>query len=117
MHDSNRLFVELQPPAGGLQRLQKTLAIPRPDRPQHSLRLATGAALATSVLILTWLLPGIIVRQQQTAALTSALRAEIAPAARGIRVVNGAALELPSNDPDVRLYLVQSATTPSAGNH
>lgn len=118
MHDSNRLFVDLKPPAGGLQRLQASLAITRHSTRPRRLRLATGAALAMSVLMLTWLLPGIIARQRQTTALTSALRAAIAPATHGIRVVDGAALELPSNDPDVRLYLVQSAGSgaPAAGH-
>lgn len=118
MHDANRLFVELQPPAGGLQRLQQSLAHPQRNMRQRGLRLAAGAVLAMSVLMLTWQLPGFITRQRQTAALTSALRAAIAPPAHGIQMVDGAALELPSNDPDVRLYLVQSAPphAPAAGH-
>jgi hypothetical protein len=123
MHDSNRLFVDLKPPAGGLQRLQGSLSTLHHGTLHHGthqrgLRLAAGVVLAMSVLMTIWQLPGVIVRQQQTAALTSALHVAIAPPAHGIQVTDGAALELPSNDPNVRLYLVQSAGSQApAGNH
>jgi hypothetical protein len=118
MHDANRLFVDLKPPAGGLQRLQGSLSTLHHGTHQRGLRLAAGVVLAVSVLMTIWQLPGVIVRQQQTAALTSALHAAIAPPAHGIQLIDGAALELPSNDPNVRLYLVQSAGSQApAGNH
>ncbi len=118
MHDDNRLFVELQPPAGGLLRLQQSLTHPHRSMRQRGLRLAAGFVLAVSVLMTIWQLPGVIVRQQQTAALTSALRAAIAPPAHDIQLIDGASLELPSNDPNVRLYLVQSAGSHApAENH
>lgn len=116
MHDSNRLFTDLQPPAGGLQRLQRSLARSHADSNRRRLRLAFGGALAVSLLMLGTLLPGIISQQQQTRELRSALRAAMATPANGIQVTGGAAIELSSENPEVRLYLVQSslASAPSA---
>lgn len=109
MHDSDHLFVELSPPPGGLRRLQRSLAASDRVARRWQLRIPIGAALATSLLVLAVLLPGVIAQQQQTNRLISVLHASIAPPVDGIHVVDGAAIELPSGNPVVRLYLVQSA--------
>ncbi|WP_426690283.1 hypothetical protein [Rhodanobacter ginsengiterrae] len=113
MHDSSRLFVELTPPTGGLLRLQRSLADSHRTTHRWQRWIPLGAALAASLLTLASLLPGVITRQLQTRQLISAMQASIAPSATGIRVVDGAALELPSANPDVRLYLMQSAAQAS----
>jgi hypothetical protein len=113
MHESNRLFVDLQPPLGGLQRLQHTLANRSHRTRRRSIRFAGAGAFAMSLLALAWLLPGVIARHRETAALVSALRGTVTSPADGIQVVDGAAIELPSGQAGVRLYLVQSATPPA----
>ena len=110
MHESDHLFIDLQPPPGGLQRLQRTVANPSDRRRRHSLRFAGASAFAMSLLALAWLLPGVIARHRETTELVSALRAAVTPPTDGIQVVDGAAIELPSGQTGVRLYLVQSAT-------
>lgn len=117
MHDSDRLFVDLQPPAGGLQRLQRSLANDHADSNPHRLRLAFGGALAVSLLMLGILLPGIVSQHQQTRELRSAVHAAMEPPANGIQVRDGAALELSSGNPEVRLYLVQSSIAPGQSAH
>ena len=107
MNDARRLFVELQPPAGGWQRLQRTLDRQAGQTPVHGWRLA-ASAVAVLLLVLTWQLPGMVRHHRQTAALMSAMRQALAPPADGIRVAGGAAIELPSGRPDVQLYLVQT---------
>lgn len=110
MHESDRLFIDLQPPPGGLRRLQRTVAT-RSDRTRrHSLRVAGASAFAMSLLALAWLLPGAIVRHRETTRLMSALHAAVTPPNDGIQIVDGAAIELPSGQAGVRLFLVQSAT-------
>jgi hypothetical protein len=109
MHDSDHFFIDLSPPPGGLQRLQRRLAgSDHATGWRRRLWLPIGAAFATSLLVLATLLPGVVARQQQTNRLISALHESIAPPAHGLRVVDGAAIELPSGNADVRLYLVQS---------
>ncbi|MEO8859660.1 MAG: hypothetical protein ABI343_21950 [Burkholderiaceae bacterium] len=116
MPDSNRLFIDLSPPPGGLQRLQHRVAGNDHAAGRRRLWIPVGAAFATSLLVLVSLLPGVIARQQQTDKLISALHESLAPPADGIQVVDGAALELPSGNSEVRLYLVQSAApTPHDG--
>lgn len=113
MHESDRLFVDLQPPPGGLQRLQRSLTHRSRDVHQRGLRFAGAGAFAMSLLALAWLLPGVIARHRETTELASALRDAVAQPANGIQVVDGAAIELPSGQAGVRLYLVQSATSPA----
>ena len=108
MHDSNSLFVALQPPAGGLRRLQRTLARSHTVAVKRRFRLVSGGAFAVSLLVLASLLPGTIARQQQTEALRSAMLTAVAPPPDGIRITDGAAIELGNGNPGVRLYLVQS---------
>lgn len=111
MNESRRLFVELQPPDGGLQRLQRTIDQRAGRTHVTGWRLAAGT-LAMSLLVLMWQFPGMLRQHRQTTALMSAMRKMLAPPADGIRVVGGAAIALPSDRSDVRLYLVQ--TMPSA---
>ena len=110
MHESDRLFIDLQPPPGGLQRLQRTIANRSDGTRKRSLRVAGAGAFAMSLLALAWLLPGVIARHRETTALMSALHAAVTPPTDGIQVVDGAAIELPSGQAGVRLYLVQSAS-------
>lgn len=114
MHESGRLFVDLSPPPGGLRRLQRRLdnqARLRPNQ-QPAFRIA-ASALALSVIAVALLLPGIVVQHQRSAELATALRAAVAAPAGGIQITNGAAIELPSGQANVRLYLV-SRTLPQA---
>jgi hypothetical protein len=118
MPDSDPLFIDLQPPPGGLQRLQRTVANPSSGTRRRSLRVAGAGAFAMSMLALAWLLPGAITRHRETTELVSALHAAVTPPTDGIQVVDGAAIELPSGQTGVRLYLVQSASsTASAPRH
>ena len=113
MHDSNPLFVDLQPPAGGLQRLQRSLASKHVVAVSHRLRFVSGSALALSLLVLATLLPGTIAQQQRTDALRSAMQTAVAPPTNGIQVSHGAAIELANGNPGVRLYLVQTTSMPA----
>jgi hypothetical protein len=71
----------------------------------------TFAAMAVAA-ILAIVVPPWMAQRRQTAAITEALRRSIAPRLPedGIRVIDGAAIKLPSGQSDVRLYLVQSAS-------
>lgn len=115
MRELESLLPDLAPPAGGLARLQRSVQADQPTRYPHRpawWSLAVGSC-ALALLTLIWL-PGFVARYQRTAALTHALQQAIAPAlpAGGIRVVDGAALALPSAQANVRIYLVQSDPPP-----
>ena len=112
MRELESLLPDLIPPAGGLARLQRSVQAGQHTRYPHrrgwwSLAVGTGAL---ALLTLTWL-PGLVAQHQRTAALTRALQQALAPAlpAGGIRVIDGAALALPSAQANVRIYLVQSS--------
>ncbi len=107
MTDPRRLFIELDPPAGGLQRLQQRLHATRATRRETHWRDVAAAACAVTILIATWM-PGHLAQQRNQAALAQTLRDAIAPPANGIRVIDGAAIALPVRHAGVRLYLVQS---------
>ncbi|HEY0199734.1 MAG TPA: hypothetical protein VGC19_14555 [Rhodanobacter sp.] len=116
MNESSQFFTDLRPPAGGLQRLHRTIHHPK-GRAHRTGRLLVASAFAVAFLLLASLVPGIVMRHRQTAKLVSAMHAAVAPPANGIEVVDGAALELPSGQANVRLYLVQSnAAVPSGQN-
>ena len=117
MRELESLLPDLAPPPGGLARLQRSLHLQRESARRHAWRWlpATTGACALLLLTLTWL-PGFVQRQQRTAALTQALRAAMAPPSGGIRVVDGAALALPSGQANVRIYLVQTSPPPAAGH-
>lgn len=109
MRELERLLPELVPPPGGLARLQRSLQARRKrPRPHGGWLPAAAGACALALLALAWL-PGFVRRQEQTAELARALRQAVAPPPGGIRVVDGAALALPSGQADVRIYLVQTA--------
>ncbi len=117
MNESTHLFVNLQPPSGGLQRLQRTLGSRRINTQTSSWRMAFGSLAVATLALVCWL-PGIVAQHRQTAELVSAIRAATALPANGIEIINGDAVELPSGQPNARLYLVQSAPPPaSTGTH
>ena len=107
MSETHYLFTDLQPPPGGLRHLQNTLASESRRARWPGLRITAGV-VALALLAMVWLLPSVIAQQQQTSELTAALRAATAPLGNGIRITQGAAIELPSGHAGVRLYLVQS---------
>jgi hypothetical protein len=108
MSNSERLFIELEPPAGGLLRLRHHVAASRSSQPQRRWQLASTFAVAATLIGCLWL-PGAVTHQRRDAELVRALRQATAPPAGGIQVVDGAAIELPSKQSDVRIYLVQMA--------
>ncbi|MEO9079985.1 MAG: hypothetical protein ABI268_11835 [Rhodanobacter sp.] len=116
MRELESLMPDLVPPTSGLARLQRSVQTAQltryPKRPAWwSLAIGTGALALLSVI---WL-PGPIAQHQRTAVLTRALQQALAPAlpAGGIRVIDGAALALPSAQANVRIYLVQFSAPPT----
>lgn len=110
MREMEDLLPTLVPPAGGLHRLQRSLAArTRPGR-RWPLRLAWAATACLLVAFGAASIPGLIARQDQAAALATALARSVSPPlpAAGIEVVDGAAMELPSGQGNVKLYLVQT---------
>jgi hypothetical protein len=117
MRELESLLPILDPPTGGLARLQRS--VQTGQRARHAPHpawwsLVVGTA-ALVLLTLTWL-PGFVADRQRTAVLTRALQQTlVAPLpVDGIRVIHGAALELPSAQANVRIYLVQSSPPPLA---
>lgn len=121
MRELERLLPDLEPPAGGLQHLQQHIGGQRAARTHRwPQRMAWAVALALPLLAVVIWLPPQLARQQRTHAMVDALRQGLASdlPANGIRVTDGAAIELPSGQANVRLYLVQSAaTTTDAPQH
>lgn len=118
MRELDDLLPTLQPPDGGLARLQRRVA--SKEKHQHRFRTTDWAWVATAcvtlavtaVFIQPW-----VARRQRAHALAVALRAAMMPdqPSSGIRVVDGAAIQLPSGQANVRLYLVQTAS-PTTGD-
>ncbi len=112
MRELEDLLPTLEPPPGGLERLRRSVAGTRPKVPVRRWRRAAAvAALCVAVVAAgTWTLrwQG---RQAHNQAVAQAIRQALPPKppANGIVLAHGAALELPSGQPDVKLYLVQSA--------
>lgn len=112
MRELEDWFPVLQPPAGGLARLERRIASRAASRRAPFVRWQAWAAVACAAIAITvvafspWL-----GQRRRTAALTAALMDTMTPQplARRIRVTNGDAIELPSGQSNVRLYLVQSA--------
>lgn len=109
MRELEHLLRDLEPPPGGLTRLQHGLRARRARTRARMLYWLPATAGACAMILLVGIrLPGIMQRQQRTAALTQALREAMAPPASGIQVIDGAALALPSGQANVRIYLVQT---------
>lgn len=118
MRELEDLLPTLQPPAGGLARLQRRVASRgEPALASRVNRWAWAVAACAMLAIATILGQPWITRQQRTHALAAAMRAAMAgdQPANGIRVTDGAAIELPSGQANVRLYLVQSAPRTTGG--
>lgn len=116
MRELESLLPNLDPPAGGLARLQRYVAAHPRARPPLRIRWALAVAACVPLVVVAVWLPQWVAHRQQVDALVSALRENLAPTpAEGIRVAHGAAIELPSGQANVRLYLVQSAP-PVAGD-
>lgn len=111
MRELESILPDLAPPSGGLARLQRRVQARRstPRRRSRGWIPLTVGMCALALLTLTWL-PGFVAPYQRTAMLTRALQQAMAPAlpADGIRVIDGAALQLHSGQANVRVYLVQS---------
>lgn len=115
MRELEQLLPIIEPPPGGLARLQGRIASRGQFRhASHVNRWAWAATACTALVVAVVAIQPRVAQQQRTKALETALRQDIsADSAGGIRVVNGAAIELPSGQANVRLYLVQSV--PRAG--
>ena len=112
MRELDDLLPTLQPPAGGLARLQRRIV--SQEKHQHRFRItdwAWAATACTALAVAAVFIQPWVARQQRTHALATALHAAMTPGQRGsgIRVVDGAAIQLPSGQANVRLYLVQTA--------
>lgn len=113
MREFEHLLPDLEPPSGGLMRLQRSVAAGRRLRVSRQ-RWAWAVAVAcVPIAVLAVWMPQWIAQRQQTVAFTVALRQTLSPhlPADGIVVAHGAAIELPSGQGNVKLYLVQSASS------
>lgn len=115
MRELADLLPELAPPAGGLQRLQQRIATPTHAPLLSPPRRFGLSVLALGTLVLALALPSFIARQLSTEALTATLRQALMPPSGGIQVANGAALELSSAQPNVRIYLIQTSESLNQG--
>lgn len=107
MRELEAWLPDLAPPAGGLARLQRSVAVAR--RPMYLRpRWALAAAVCVATAIAAVMLPPWIVQQQRTNTLVQALCGSVEASATGITVAHGAALEMPSGQANVRLFLVQT---------
>lgn len=112
MRDIDRWLPDLAPLPGGLSRLQASLrAGRRQSRPPW---LALAAATCVVAIVLG-LLPETLQRYRGRQVLVQAVREAVQPDPEGLRVIHGAAIALPSGQPDVRLYLVQPARAQDVG--
>ncbi|HET6632558.1 MAG TPA: hypothetical protein VFG73_07615 [Rhodanobacteraceae bacterium] len=116
MREFDDLMPTLEPPPGGLARLQRHIAASPSRGPLRWPRLVAAPALLAAALALALWLPPQLARQQRQAALTQTLRQALSPRLppSGIAVAHGGAIELPSGQANVRLYLVQ--TSENGGN-
>lgn len=112
MRELESLLPDLEPPAGGLARLQRSIVSKRRRMRAPGWRWAWAAVVCVLVAVTASWLSQWAVRQQRTHAMLEALSDGVSPRppAGGIRVADGAAIELPSGQADVRLYLVQAAS-------
>lgn len=111
MRELQRILRELEPPTDGLQRLQQAIEVrSKPARRHPSFALGALACSVLAMMLVVLVLPNILEKQKRTAALLDAMQNGVVPTAQGIRIDHGAALELPSGQANVRLYLIQSDT-------
>jgi hypothetical protein len=110
MRELEHLLPMLEPPPGGLARLQRRLGTAAAVRRNRWPAFGWLAASALGLLALALLLPH-LAQQRRDDALAVALRHTLAMdlSAGGIRVEHGTATAVASGQPDVRLYLVQSS--------
>lgn len=114
MRELEHFLPDLAPPPGGLGRLQRSVAT-RYSRPRHHrLKWAFASVVCAALVALAVGVPRWIIQGRRSDALHEAVRIAIEPStsAGGIHVMHGAAIELPSVQSNVRLYLV--ASVPSA---
>ncbi|HET8899622.1 MAG TPA: hypothetical protein VFN09_12695 [Rhodanobacteraceae bacterium] len=114
MRELETLLPRLEPPSGGLQRLRQAIEETAHPAPARAWRWAAALA-APAVLVALWA-PHAFTAHQQARALRAALQQALTqPTADApIQIAHGAAVELPSGQPAVRLYLVQTAPAPAA---
>lgn len=97
--------VTLDPPAGGLARLIESVQAQREARRRSFVPMSVGAVCALLLAI------GVIRLDDRRTGpqrrIENAIRSALATDAQ-VRVENGAALELPSSRPDVRIFLIAS---------
>lgn len=118
MREFERLLPTIEPPAGGLARLQRRIASRAKSEPVFRVsRWAWAATACATLAVAAILIQPWVARQQRTHALAAALRTAMAPdqPSGGIRVIDGAAIEMPSGQSNVRLYLVQSTPNAAGG--
>lgn len=115
MRELESILPDLAPPGGGLARLQRSVEARQSARRRHLSGWIplTVSVCALALLTPTWL-PGFVAQHQRSAALSHVLQHAVAPSLQpdGIRVIDGAALELPSAQANVRVYLVQTRVSP-----
>jgi hypothetical protein len=110
MRELSHLLHELEPPPGGLQRLQRAMATHAPTawRRSRYIRLAALSCAALTAVFMTWHMPSLLTARQRTINLRDAMQHAITPGQDGVRIQNGSALELPSGQANARVYLVQT---------
>lgn len=105
----------LEPPAGGLMRLQQAVRQSRDGTRARAFgggrSWATAGALALCALLAVTLVPAAWQQHAQSEALARAVQHALAPAPAEITIAHGAALSLPSASDGVRIYLVQTSGT------
>lgn len=106
MSEARRLFHDLEPPPGGLQRLRQRLQSTPSPRPGSRWYPMAAAGLALALLAALWL-PGFMTRQRQDKALAQAVHDAVAPPTPGIRVIGGSAIALKGSQPGSHVYLLQ----------
>lgn len=115
MRELEQLLPTLEPPPGGLARLQRSVASGRHRGRLPRRRVAWAAAACVLVAAaLAVQVPARVAAHRQAHAISKALRMRLEPRppAHGIVVARGAAIELPSGQGNVKLYLVQSIPPP-----
>ncbi|WP_333680963.1 hypothetical protein [Dyella sp.] len=110
MRELSHLLHELEPPPGGLQRLQRAMIAREPStwRRRHYIRIAALSCAALAATWAIWRMPSLMATRQRSALLRDAIHQAMTPGQNDVRIHNGSALELPSGQANVRIYLVQT---------